>query len=61
MALLILVTVPGWQQEITEIRRMNRLPDRAKRYLARISELVGRPVEIASVGPERKQTIFAGR
>ncbi len=28
-------------------------------YLARLSELVGRPVEVVSVGPDRQQTIFA--
>ena len=54
-------TLPGWQQEITAVRRMDDLPKNARRYLERISELVGRPVEIASVGPEREQTIFAGK
>ena len=54
-------TLPGWQQEITEIRRMDDLPENAKAYLDRISRLVGRPVEIASVGPDREQTIFAGK
>jgi adenylosuccinate synthase len=54
-------TLPGWQQEITHVRRMADLPENAKRYLDRISQLVGRPVEIASVGPDRQQTIFAAR
>jgi len=54
-------TLPGWQQEITEVRRMEDLPKNASAYLDRISRLVGRPVEIASVGPDREQTIFAGR
>ncbi len=54
-------TLPGWQQEITDVRRIDDLPANARRYLDRISELVGRPVEIASVGPDRQQTIFAGR
>ncbi|MHC4404325.1 MAG: adenylosuccinate synthase [Planctomycetota bacterium] len=53
-------TLPGWQQEITGVRRMADLPENARRYLDRISGLVGRPVEIASVGPDREQTIFAG-
>jgi len=54
-------TLPGWQQEITHVRRMDDLPENARAYLKRISELVGRPVEIASVGPDREQTIFAGK
>ena len=54
-------TFPGWRQEITEVRHLDDLPGNAKGYLDRISALVGRPVEIASVGPEREQTIFAGK
>jgi len=52
-------TLPGWQKEITEVRRMGDLPAKARAYLDRLSELVGRPVEIASVGPDREQTIIA--
>jgi adenylosuccinate synthase len=52
-------TWPGWQQEITDVRRMEDLPENARSYLDRISGLVGRPVEIVSVGPDREQTIFA--
>ncbi len=54
-------TYPGWQQEVTDLRRMDQLPANAVRYLARLSELVGRPVEIVSVGPDREQTILATR
>jgi len=54
-------TWPGWQKEITDVRRMDDLPANARAYLARLSELVGRPVEIASVGPDREQTILAGK
>jgi adenylosuccinate synthase len=31
----------------------------ARRYLDRVTELVGRPVDVVSVGPDRNQTIFA--
>jgi len=54
-------TLPGWKQEITSARSMDDLPAEAKNYLARISQLVGRPVEIVSVGPDRSQTIFASQ
>lgn len=53
-------TLPGWEEEITTIRQIDDLPENARRYLARLSELVGRPVEVVSVGPDREQTIFAG-
>jgi adenylosuccinate synthase len=51
-------TVPGWQEKITSVRRLSELPGRAKAYLDRLSQLVGRPVEIVSVGPDREQTIL---
>jgi adenylosuccinate synthase len=52
-------TLPGWQTEITQVRRMEDLPQNALAYLRRISEIIGRPVEFVSVGPDREQTIFA--
>jgi adenylosuccinate synthase len=51
-------THPGWQTEITHIRSFEDLPQNAISYVKRISELVGRPVEFVSVGPDRMQTIF---
>ncbi len=54
-------TLPGWQQDITKIRKMGDLPQAARDYLARISQLIGRPVEVVSIGPDREQTIFAQR
>lgn len=52
-------TLPGWQQEISDVRRLSDLPHAARRYLDRLSELINRPFEIVSVGPDRAQTIFA--
>lgn len=52
-------TLPGWEKDITGVTRMGDLPDNARKYLARIGELVRRPVGIVSVGPDRRQTMFA--
>ncbi len=52
-------TLPGWQQEITTARRMDDLPPNATAYLRRLGDLIGRPVEIVSVGANRHETIFA--
>lgn len=52
-------TIAGWEKDVTEIRTMADLPQGARDYLDRVSELVGKPVEIVSVGPDREQTIFA--
>ena len=51
-------TLPGWHEELTGVRRYDDLPENARRYLARIGELLGRPVTVVSVGPDRAQTIF---
>ncbi len=54
-------THAGWQQDVTGARTLNDLPELAHRYLERIGELVGVPVKIISVGPDREQTIFVDR
>jgi adenylosuccinate synthase len=54
-------TLPGWQQEISDARRLEDLPPKANAYLQRIGQLIGRPVEIVSVGADRGQTIVAGK
>jgi len=53
-------TLPGWQQEITDVRRLEDLPRNARAYLDRVSELVGKRIGVVSVGPDREQTMFAG-
>jgi adenylosuccinate synthase len=53
-------TLPGWQEEISHVRRLSELPGKARAYLDRLASLVGCPVEIVSVGADRQQTILAG-
>jgi adenylosuccinate synthase len=52
-------TLPGWQTEISHIRRISDLPANARKYLDRLSQIIRIPVEIISVGPDREQTIMA--
>ncbi|MEN6559106.1 MAG: adenylosuccinate synthase [Thermoguttaceae bacterium] len=52
-------TLPGWQQEIRGAQRLADLPATAQKYLDRISTLLARPIEVVSVGPDRRQTMFA--
>ncbi len=51
-------SLPGWKTDITGARSLDDLPDAAVAYVQRISQLVGRPVEYISVGPDRGQTIL---
>jgi len=51
-------TLPGWSEDITGMRKFGDLPVNARNYVKRIGELVGKPVELVSVGPDREQTIM---
>lgn len=48
--------LPGWEEDITSVRNLNELPDNARHYIERISQLTGIPLSIFSVGPDRSQT-----
>jgi len=47
----------GWQTPTTDIRSYDQLPAEARKYIARIEELAGCPVNLICVGPEREQVI----
>ncbi|HLN65593.1 MAG TPA: adenylosuccinate synthase [Symbiobacteriaceae bacterium] len=49
-------TLPGWVGSTAGARSLEALPVNARRYIQRIEELVGVPVRIVSVGPERMAT-----
>lgn len=47
----------GWDEDITGCRTFDSLPVAAQNYVLRIEELMGVPVKMISVGPERDQMI----
>jgi len=49
--------LPGWSESLGAVRRWDDLPPTAQRYVGRIEALVGIPVDLVSVGPEREQLI----
>ena len=51
-------TLEGWKEDITGIREYEDLPENTKKYIARVEDLIGAPIGIVSVGPDREQTIF---
>jgi len=53
-------TMPGWAEDLTACRRLSELPGNALRYVQRVEELVGVPIELVSVGPGREDTILHG-
>lgn len=53
----ILKTFPGWKQDLSEIMNYEDLPGEAKDYIDFIEEFTGTPIDIISVGYQRKSTI----
>ena len=48
--------LPGWSEDITGVRSLEDLPENARNYVRRVSELVGVRISTFSVGPGREQT-----
>ena len=48
--------MPGWSEDITKCKSLDELPETARHYLERISQLTGVQISIFSVGPDRTQT-----
>lgn len=48
----------GWSDDLTNVEKYEDLPENAKKYIAKIEELVGVSVDMVSVGPNRAQTII---
>lgn len=49
--------LPGWTEDISQVRNFGDLPPNARNYVRRVSELTKRPVKMVSVGPVRGDTI----
>ena len=50
--------LPGWQECLREINRFDKLPQAVKRYVSTLEDLIGVPVDMISVGPERSKNII---
>ena len=46
--------LPGWKEDISEIRQKESLPENLKGYIRFIENQLGIPVTIVSVGPDRE-------
>ena len=49
--------MPGWQEDITQVKSFEELPVNCQNYIRRIEELIHCPVVMFSVGPDREQTV----
>jgi adenylosuccinate synthase len=50
-------SMPGWSDDISHIRSLRDLPAAAQVYCLRISELLGVPIDLISVGAERNDLV----
>ena len=51
-------SMPGWEEEISDVRCVEDLPLRARDYIRRIEDISGIPPVIISVGPDREETML---
>jgi adenylosuccinate synthase len=49
--------IAGWNESTVGLRSHAQLPPSAQRYLRRIEEICGVPIDVISTGPEREETI----
>ena len=52
-----LTELPGWEEDISDARTLDDLPENARRYLDFVSDYVGVPIAYIGVGPGRDQVI----
>ena len=55
----VYIEMPGWNRDITNIKRYEDLPVEARAYVEKLGELLGCPMNLVSVGAARDQTIEA--
>jgi adenylosuccinate synthase len=50
--------MPGWSETTVGVRSWEALPLNARRFLERLSQLAGVPIDMVSTGPDREDTIL---
>ncbi|MFW6374175.1 MAG: adenylosuccinate synthase [Thermodesulfobacteriota bacterium] len=50
-------TLPGWSEDISNVKSYDDLPRNTRNYLKRIEEITETAIQIVSVGPGREETI----
>jgi adenylosuccinate synthase len=49
--------LPGWEEDIRNVRTWRSLPHEAQNYIKQVEKLCGIPISLVSVGPERDQVV----
>jgi adenylosuccinate synthase len=51
------IELDGWEGDLSQARRWYQLPEAARLYLSSVSDILGRPISMISVGADREHTI----
>lgn len=51
-------SLSGWQEDITQVRSIQDLPQAARDYIQFIGNELATPIDVVSVGPGREQTLW---
>ncbi len=54
----VYIEMPGWSESTVGARDFAALPQNAQRYLKKIEEICGVPIDIISTGPDRDETMI---
>ncbi|QIA07222.1 adenylosuccinate synthase [Draconibacterium halophilum] len=57
----VYVELPGWKTDLTKIKNQNEFPEELNNYINFIEDEMGIPITVASVGPNREQTILLNK
>ncbi|STO31978.1 Adenylosuccinate synthetase [Fusobacterium necrogenes] len=49
--------LPGWKEDISQMKTYEELPENCKKYIKRMEEFLNCPISVVSVGPDRSQNI----
>jgi len=49
--------LPGWWEDIADVREFDALPVNAQRYVLALEDMLGRPISLVGVGPGRDATV----
>ncbi len=52
------IEMPGWDEDISQIRDFEKLPTNAKNYILKVEEVLGVPINFIGVGVHRNETIY---
>jgi adenylosuccinate synthase len=50
--------VPGWMEEIRDVKRFEDLPKTAQDYVKTIEQIVGVPIKMIGIGPKRSDILY---